>query len=577
MLLKLLIILIIVAWLKFLIDTYDIHFLVRNFMKKAVFLICLAGAFLGVSLSSWAIDNHSNITNSLTPKKDLTSYPVYQPNANDFPKIIKKFEEFAIKAQEELKVPGFAVAIIQNDKVIYAKGFGVKRADLPDTPANRVDPHTLFEIGSISKSFTSTLAAMAIDQKKFSWNDRVVDLYPDFRMYDPWATQEFLVKDIMTQHSGLAEHAGDQLTSFGFDRKYIIHSLRYFKPVTSFRSSYAYQNTLFLLMNAILEKQTGNSWNKNIEQKIFEPLGMNESSTTSLVYRHAQNVAYAHTIRDGKPFTVPMNWTEYFDWIDVYAPAGGINSTVLDMAKWMQLHLHNGSYQGKQLVSAENLLVTHTPQTILPLGKENITADSMLCYGMGWIYDTYHAHPILWHTGGTHGASTILAISPATNSGIVIFTNIEGSQFPIIAMKTFYDLYFNHAAADWKQVILKKQKATEQENERFLHRPKEPTSPLPLERYLGTYKNDVFGTIIVSLKNGHLETEIGPNQTKFIFNPWSRDTFEMVWSGKEPGFVAIEKQKFFASFVVDPSGSVTGLSINMLDQDSNCDPFAKVK
>ena len=230
--------------------------------------------------------------------------PVAKPNPEQLKKILADFEKYAQQAQKDWQVPGMAIAIVQDDKVIFAKGFGVKKAGGND----KVDQHTIFQIGSTSKAFTAALVAMMVDEKQFAWQDRVVDRLDQFQMFDPWVTREFRVADLMAQHSGLPPYAGDGQAFMGFDRAHIIHSLRYLKPATSFRSQYAYQNSFFLVAAALVEKYTGKSWEDNLKARIFEPLGMSATTAGLEGFQQAKNVTFLHQKTGDKVEAIPADW-----------------------------------------------------------------------------------------------------------------------------------------------------------------------------------------------------------------------------------------------------------------------------
>ena len=278
--------------------------------------------------------------------------------------ILSQFEQYAEKTRHDWRVPGMAIAIVRDGEVIYAKGFGVKKLGDPDP----VDRRTVFQIGSITKGFTAALLAMMVDEKKLDWKDRVIDHLPDFQMCDPWVTREFLIEDLMAQHSGLVEQAASALPLVGFDADRVICSLRYIEPVSSFRSEYAYQNSLFLVAASLVERYTGKSWATNVRERIFKPLGMKESSTDANGLVNSNNSAYLHRHKGDLPggpiVPIEPDWP-YFDWVYKMAPAGGINSNVMDMARWLIMQLNDGSYGGKQIVSKESIDFMRAPKTIM--------------------------------------------------------------------------------------------------------------------------------------------------------------------------------------------------------------------
>ena len=183
-----------------------------------------------------------------------------------------------------------AIAIVQDDKTVYAKGFGIKELGNKD----KVDTQTIFQIGSITKSFTTALLAILADEHKLNWDDRVINYLPDFVMYDPWVTREFRIKDLVAQYSGLPFDAGFPQVYLGFNRNQMIHNLRYIKPISSFRSKFAYQNILFLVAAKVIEKASGKPWKDMIKKRLFQPLDMKESSLTLNDYLSSKNHAWPH-------------------------------------------------------------------------------------------------------------------------------------------------------------------------------------------------------------------------------------------------------------------------------------------
>lgn len=204
----------------------------------------------------------------------LAQDKVAQPTAAELKAMLADFDQYAAKAMADWKIPGMAVGIVKDGKLIFGKGYGVKTLGGNDP----VTENTLFQIGSTSKAFTSTLVAMLVDEGKLKWEDKVVDHAADFRMYDPWVTREFQIVDLMAQRSGMPAYAADTLFSLGFDRAYIKQAIRHIKPVTSFRGHFAYVNNLWLVAAGIVERYTGKTWEQTLKERIFDPLGMSHSS-----------------------------------------------------------------------------------------------------------------------------------------------------------------------------------------------------------------------------------------------------------------------------------------------------------
>jgi CubicO group peptidase (beta-lactamase class C family) len=262
-------------------------------------------------------------------------------------------------------------------------------------------------------------------------------------MYDPWVTREFTITDLMAQRSGLPDRCGDDLVTLGYNRLQLMHSARCLKPATSFRSTYAYQNMPFLWAAAVVENLTNESWEENIHDRIFQPLGMANSSTDMQSFRKAKDVAYLHYERGGAITSVPMDW-KYMDITYTLGPAGGINSNVYDMAKWLIMQMNNGTYQGKQLISKKSTEYLHSPQTIIsstPRGGGEY-------YCQGWIYSDRRPNPLIYHTGGTLGHTSVVAFDPRSHLGIVILFNSFVSPSKELADR-FFDMYYGEPDKDY--------------------------------------------------------------------------------------------------------------------------------
>ncbi|MFA5159004.1 MAG: serine hydrolase [Candidatus Omnitrophota bacterium] len=469
-------------------------------------------------------------------------------------KILPAFEEYAKKEMANWKIPGMAIAIVKNDKIVYAKGFGVKTIGNKDP----VDERTIFQIGSTSKAFTAALVAMMVDDGKVKWKDKVIDHVPDFQMYDPWVTREFMMEELLEQHSGLPGYAGDFQAIAGFDREHIKHSLRFIKPATSFRSEFAYVNNLFLVAAEAVERHTGKSWEKNITERIFKPLGMKDSSMGVEPLIKSKNAATGHSFAGNEVKTVPAD----LKWMYIYGPAGGINSNVLDMAKWISFQINDGKFQGKQLISAENFNYVHSPKTIANIGKGPLTF-----YCASWVYQDTKPYPMIWHDGGTTGYRTMVAFWPDAKIGMVVLTNLIPNNLAEALPQYFNDLYFGNPKKDWSgEAFAKVKKAIADEKSKEPKLPVQPVPSMVLEKYAGAYHNDVYGDVTVDKKDNNLEITVGPDKFKILLKHWDKDMFTSIVLGEET--------KADVAFAVGADGSVNTMTVNSINQDG-CGLFQK--
>lgn len=451
------------------------------------------------------------------------------PAGAQLDKIFREFEATVERARVDFGVPGMAVAVVQGDKMIYSRGFGVRELGRPEP----VDPHTLFQIGSTSKAFTSALVASVVDEGKLGWNDRVTGVLPGFAMADPWVTKEFQVRDLMAQHSGMKAYTGDFLAMIGYDREDIVRSTAHIAPVYSFRSDFSYVNNLWVTAAAVVEAKTGKTWEQDLQERLLDPLGMTETSYTQAALQGSPDGATPHLLEKGKVKPTPRDWP-YFNWPYVYGPAGGINSNVLDMAKWIRFQLGDGTFEGKKILGKEALEYPHQPQTPIKGGKN--------AYCMGWLKSDYRPYPLIWHNGATSGCATLVMLVPDLDLGIVILSNLV-TPAPDNLGLAFVDLYCGTKSPDdhmgkalqsWKKKL---------EDEKTVSpRPKLATPPLPNSAYVGTYESPLMGTALVLERQGRLFFRVGPKSFEFVLNPLNRDNFllEAGQFGDEAGRVRFD-------------------------------------
>jgi CubicO group peptidase (beta-lactamase class C family) len=467
---------------------------------------------------------------------------------------LQGFEEYAEKAIKDWGVPGMAVAVIKDDKIVFAKGFGVRELEKP----GKVDEHTLFAIGSSSKAFTAASIAMLADEGKLKLDDRVTKFLPWFELYDPWVTREVTIRDILTHRVGLER--GD-LMWYGsaYDRNEIIRRVRFLEPSSSMRSKFGYQNIMYLTAGQVAAEIYGKSWDDVVKDRIFGPLGMKESSTSIRDLAGSNDVATPHAEIDGKVQKVAWRL------IDNIGPAGSINSNVVDMAQWVRLNLGKGKYGDKQLISERSVKEMQTPQTVIRLeGQMGILYPKahFLNYGMGWFLSDYRGRKLVEHGGAIDGMRAEVAMIPEENVGVVVLTNLNGTLLPHLIAYRIFDAYLGAAPEDWSGNVLKQYSALMEagkaaqkkaEAERVMG-----TSPsLALEKYVGTYTNQMYGDAKVTLSNGILTAEYGP-AFKGELEHWNYDTFRATWDSLILG-------KGFVSFALNPKGEVASMSIQGLE------------
>ncbi|MGI9067903.1 MAG: serine hydrolase [Pyrinomonadaceae bacterium] len=462
------------------------------------------------------------------------------------------FDDYVNKALREWEVPGLAIAIIKDDRIVLAKGYGVRKLGDP-TP---VSERTLFAIGSSSKAFTAAAIAMLVDEGKLKWDDPVTKYLPGFELYDPYVTRELTVRDLLSHRSGLER--GDFLW-YGseYDRDEILRRARYLKPTWSLRSTFGYQNLMFLAAGQLIAKVSGKSWDDFIRQRMFTPLSMTASSTSIKDLKDADNVSSPHAKVEEKIEVIP--WRN----IDNIAPAGSINSSVVDMAQWVRLQLAQGDYQKQRLISSGAAKEMHTSQTVMrvePPFSLFYPEAHFLNYGLGWFLHDYRGRKVVEHGGAIDGMRAQVAMIPEEKLGLVILTNMGGTLLPLPLMYRIFDAYLGAQQRDWSADMLKTIKGFEEqgkaaEKKAEAEQVKDTRPSLALAQYAGTYKNDLYGEVKITHENGKLGVRFGPSFTSGLEH-WHYDTFQAK-------FVAAGGAKAFITFALNAQGKVETLTINL--------------
>ena len=461
-------------------------------------------------------------------------------------------DAFAARVLKEFEVPGLAVAIVKDGKVLLAKGYGVRKLG-ETTP---VDENTLFGIASNTKAFTAAALAMLVDEGKISWDDSVTKHLPAFQLYDPYVTREMTIRDLLTHRSGLGLGAGDLLwwPPTDYSREEIIRRFRYVRPATSFRSRYAYDNVLYMVAGQVVAAVTGKTWDDFIKERIFTPLGMTTSNTSVTALTASSNAATPHAKVDGRLKAItPLP-------LENVGPAGAINSSVAEMSKWLIAQLNHGQIGERRLFSEQRSRDMWSAQTITPLGdppphlaglRANFSA-----YGLGWGLTEYRGVKIVSHTGGLMGFVSRVTLVPDLDLGVVVLTNQQsGGAFQSMTYRIL-DHFMNAPATDWVAAFKKSEemglaRAAEAEKRLASTRAADSQPSLPLARYAGRYTDAWYGDITISLENNKLVLRF--SHTPLLVGElehWQHDTFVARWRDR-----SLEADAF-VTFALKPDGSI---------------------
>ena len=484
-------------------------------------------------------------------------------------KILLDFEGYIRESVAIWQTPGVVIGIAKDNKIIYKKAFGVKRLGSTD----QLDTETIFQVGSITKAFTATLMTILVAEKKISWQDKVVDFLPEFRMYDPWVTRELMIEDLFTHRTGLPPAAGMNLLNFGFEQNHLIKCLRYIKPSSSFRSTFCYQNIPYLVAGKIIENITGKTWKENLKERIFTPLDMQHASAGSTIFSTEQNIAYLHKTQNGKLVSIPSDWC-YHRWLDMIGAGASICANVDDVLKWLNLQM---GYNTDKILPLKTIRALHKPIVtaensqllLLDLDKWH----EILQYGLGWISSDFKPHRIVYHAGGTLGHSTMAAFIPEEKLSIVILTNNK-NLLVFSLLRDFYDRYFKKTHVHWNKILhdeFQKTKQTIKIPEKTI------TNCVSLERYIGTYYNDAYQHATIKIDGERLFLILGINETKFTLQPWNNTSFLLEWDGGENAITPtfIDKPDF-VTFECDNFERIKSMTITLLNDFDGLGVFNKI-
>lgn len=434
---------------------------------------------------------------------------------------VSRLDGLAGKLMADTGIPGMAVAVVHGGKTLYAKGFGVRDVRRGDGPENKVDADTVFQLASLSKSVGATVVAHEVTGNVVRWDTPVASQLPWFALSDPYVTAHVSIADLYSHRSGLPDHAGDELEDLGYDRRQVLQRLKYL-PLSPFRITYEYTNFGVTAAAEAVAAAAGKSWADLCDEVLYRPLGMASTSSRYADFAGRPDRAVNH-VKSGDHYQA-----RYQRQPDAQSPAGGVSSSVNDMARWLAMVLAEGTYEGKQIASPAALLPTNTPQVIsAPAGTPTARAGF---YGHGFNTSVTSSGRTEYSHSGAFGlgAATAFAALPSEDVGIIALTNAAPIGAPETLTAQFLDLVqYGEVREDWAGLYRQAFAAMDKPQGSLVGEqpPADPTPAEPPGHYVGRYANDYWGPATVTETDGTLHLSLGPRNQTFTLTHWDGDTF----------------------------------------------------
>ncbi len=471
-------------------------------------------------------------------------------------KKVTELDAYIQKGIELWKPPGLAVTVVKDGEIIFKKGYGVTTIGTNKT----VDENTLFVCASTTKAFVAAGLAMLVDDGKLNWDDKVISHLPEFQLKDPYLTREITIRDLLTHRTGLGNT--DYLWSMmTISSDSALYKMRDVEATYSLRSSYIYQNLMYLAAGKVLEKVSGQTWGDFLKARIFQPLGMNNTYSLLEQVTLIENKADAHYEIDGEITKIEQMSA------DNIGPAGSMWSSINDIGKWIQFLLNKGVKNGNQLISSSNFDELFKPQQIIPSNEfyptQQITKPHWMTYGLGWFQHDYRGKMVQFHTGSLSGMVALAGLIPEENIGVYVMGNLDHVELRHAIMYTVFDLFIDgKITKDWSQELY------------TLYHPdvETPKDPEPIKKakpsieeasLLGKFHNEHYGNVIISKKENQFVFNI--NNTLFgTMSHWHYDTYKGIFDKKENGTAML-------TFRLGADGNLSHLEVfgerfNVIDQ-----------
>ncbi len=459
-------------------------------------------------------------------------------------------ETYVRDSMTQAEVPGLALTVVHGEDPPIVQGFGVRRLGRPEP----VDGDTIFNIASLTKSFTAASAAALVDEHRLAWDDRVSRLLPQVEFSDPWLTRQITIADLLSHRTGL-ESANTAWYLARVSRPEILRRVRYLQPAAPFRTEQTYNNGLYIVAGEAIAAAAGTSFEDHVRARLLRPLGMTRT-LIGVPPTAAGNSASPHAVVDGRHQPIPAG-----NYVTTSA-AGGVESTARDMVRWLRFQLGDGSFEGQRILSAAAMDAMHHPWVMIattPAMRSARQVQFFGGYGLGWNVMDYRGHKMLWHSGNADGMPSFMALLPNERVGVFVTMNSWIAPFLHLALVSrIFDFYLELPTRDYAAETLTAMRAAASTAPAAAAAATAPAlPPLELAAYAGSYRHDLYGPIFVRRTRDGLLLKLGAGDEADL-RPLSRDTFEVRWRDRAFAFADTR-----ATFGLDDQGLVSRLTMRL--------------
>ena len=487
-----------------------------------------------------------------------------KPQPSSTPAELQGLDGYVQQVMRDWHVPGLALAVVKDGKVVLVRGYGVRERGKP----GKVDADTLFDIGSNTKAFTVAALGTLVTTNKVKWDTPILNELKDFRLQSPYVTQNVTLRDLLTHRTGYCDPGAAWYTSDASD---IVRRMRFQKPKYAFRTTFCYNNVQYLAASRFIPAITGENWNDYTAAHLFEPLGMGRTVSTEVGVAAASNVAAPHGMIDSQPSVIQRYWPHN---MDVFAAVGGIWSSANDMSHWLQMLLADGQYDGNTVLAPRIVQAMETPQMLIQAGTgigDEIRAwmpgGTFYTYGLGLFVQDYPGHRLVWHAGDIDGMASALVLVPDVQLGIVVLSNMNQANARFAIVARVLQAMLGLQRHDLEPALLAHANKEQAESDAMGKKLADTRivgnkPPLPLADYAGTYHDDLEGTARVGLEHGHLVLRLGNPDFTGDLEPWHGGTFKLTW---RYAFYSRSPGDGYATFDVNALGRSTRLDLAGLE------------